>query len=162
LRANGRLEEAAIDSMSRWFKKHDLVDYGTAIIVDEDAILVRVIYRPVKRFTYFRFSKSFIDMEVDLKSYLLRHLGEIIDDRELIVSARNEKATLSDRTIAGRVEQGSDEYAGQALVARQGGITGALLQNPFMGDILSSVEYVAHKNRSRIDKYGFWGLIVCV
>ncbi|MBT92819.1 MAG: hypothetical protein CMA61_03325, partial [Euryarchaeota archaeon] len=48
------------------------------------------------------------------------------------------------------------------LVARQGGITGALLQNPFMGDILSSVEYVAHKNRSRIDKYGFWGLIVFV
>jgi len=162
LRANGRMEEAAIDSMSRWFKKHDLVDYGTAIIADEEAILVRVIYRPVKRFTYFRFSKSFIDMEMDLESHLLRHLGEILDGRELIVSARNEKATLSDRAVAGRVEQGSDEYSGQALVARQGGITGALLQNPFMGDILSSVEYVAHKNRSRIDKYGFWGLIVFV
>lgn len=101
-------------------------------------------------------------MEMDLKDHLLRHLGEILDGRELIVSARNEKATLSDRAVAGRVEQGSDEYAGQALVARQGGITGALLQNPFMGDILSSVEYVAHSNRSRIDKYGFWALIVFV
>jgi len=48
------------------------------------------------------------------------------------------------------------------MVAKQGGITGALLQNPFMGDILSSVEYVAHSNRSRIDKYGFWALIVFV
>jgi hypothetical protein len=48
------------------------------------------------------------------------------------------------------------------MVARRGGIPGALLQNPFMGDILSSVEYVAHKNRSRIDRYGFWGLIAFV
>ena len=47
-------------------------------------------------------------------------------------------------------------------VAKRGGIPGALLQNPFMGDILSSVEYVAQKNRSRIDRYGFWGLIVFV
>ena len=37
-----------------------------------------------------------------------------------------------------------------------------LYQNPFMGDILSSVEYVAHKNQDRIDKYGYWGLIVFV
>ena len=48
------------------------------------------------------------------------------------------------------------------MVAKRGGISGALLQNPFMGDILSTVEFVAQKNRSRIDKYGFWGLIVFV
>ena len=110
----------------------------------------------------------------------------------LVVSARNEKATLSDRAMAGRVEdptlsayglarKGSlsdavigvlpagviptsekDELVGEALVAKQGGITGALLQNPFMGDILSGVEYIANKNQDRIEKYGFWFLIVFV
>ena len=85
-----------------------------------------------------------------------------MDGRTLVVSARNEKSTLADRAVAGRVEQGSDELTGEAMVAKRGGIPGALLQNPFMGDILSSVEYVAHKNRSRIDRYGFWGLIVFV
>jgi hypothetical protein len=78
------------------------------------------------------------------------------------VSARNEKSTLADYANPGRVEQGTDELSGEAMVAKRGGIPGALLQNPFMGDILSSVEYVALKNRKRIDKYGFWGLIVFV
>ncbi len=55
-----------------------------------------------------------------------------------------------------------DELIGEALVAKQGGITGALLQNPFMGDILSGVEYIANKNQQRIEKYGFWFLIVFV
>ena len=66
--------------------------------------------------------------------------------------------------MAGRVELGAnqDDLVGEAMVAKQAGLTGVLLQNPFMGDILSSVEYVAHSNRSRIDKYGFWGLIVFV
>ena len=59
-------------------------------------------------------------------------------------------------------ESEEEELVGEAMVAKQGGITGALLQNPFMGDILSSVEYVAHKNQDRIDKYGFWFLIVFV
>ena len=54
------------------------------------------------------------------------------------------------------------EFTGEAMVAKRGGIAGALLQNPFMGDILSSVEYVAHKNQGRIDRYGYWGLIVFV
>jgi len=79
-----------------------------------------------------------------------------------VVSARNEKSTLADRAIAGRVEQGVKEFTGEAMVAKRGGIAGALLQNPFMGDILSSVEYVAHKNQGRIDRYGYWGLIVFV
>ena len=48
------------------------------------------------------------------------------------------------------------------MVAKRGGIPGALLQNPFMGDILSSVEYVAHKNMKRIDRFGFPFLIVFV
>ena len=164
LGANGKLEEEIVHILDKWFKKHNLLDYGSAIIVDEDSVLIRVIYTPMMKFSYFLYRKSFIDMQDDLNDFLVENLDDLLGNRELIVSARNEKATLSDRAVAGRVELGSnkDDLVGEAMVAKQAGITGVLLQNPFMGDILSSVEYVAHSNRSRIDKYGFWGLIVFV
>ncbi|HJL54670.1 MAG: small multi-drug export protein [Candidatus Thalassarchaeaceae archaeon] len=158
----GNLEEAFHESMARWFKKHDVADYGAAIMADEDAVFARVIYRPVIRFAYFLFKPTYEHLQRDLRQQLQSDLGGLIDGRTLVVSARNEKSTIADRAVAGRVEQGTAELAGEAMVARRGGIPGALLQNPFMGDILSSVEYVAHKNRSRIDRYGFWGLIVFV
>ena len=158
----GHLEESFRDSMSRWFKKHDVADYGSAIMADEDAVFIRVIYRPITKFAYFLFKPTFQHLQGDLREQLAQDLDEHLDGRILVVSARNEKSTLADRAVAGRVEQGSEELTGEAMVAKRGGIPGALLQNPFMGDILSSVEYVAHKNRSRIDRYGFWGLIVFV
>ena len=164
LGANGRLEEEIVSTLDKWFRKHNLLDYGSAIIVDEESVLIRVIYTPMMKFSYFLYRKSFIDMQDDLNDFLVSNLDDLLGDRELIVSARNEKATLSDRAVAGRVELGAnqDDLVGEAMVAKQAGLTGVLLQNPFMGDILSSVEYVAHSNRSRIDKYGFWGLIVFV
>ena len=164
LGANGKLEEEIIHVLDKWFRKHNLLDYGSAIIVDEESVLIRVIYTPMMKFSYFLYRKSFIDMQDDLTDFLLMNLEDLLGDRELIVSARNEKASLSDRAVAGRVEMGAnqDDLVGEAMVAKQAGLTGVLLQNPFMGDILSSVEYVAHSNRSRIDKYGFWGLIVFV
>jgi len=164
LGANGKLEEQIVHILDKWFKKHNLLDYGSAIIVDEDSVLIRVIYTPMMKFSYFLYRKSFIDMQDDLNDFIIENLDDSLGNRELIVSARNEKATLSDRAVAGRVELGAnqDDLVGEAMVAKQAGITGVLLQNPFMGDILSSVEYVAHSNRSRIDKYGFWGLIVFV
>lgn len=158
----GKLEEAFSESMSRWFRKHDVADYGSAILADEDAVFVRVIYRPVTRFAYFLFKPTFQHLQGDLRKHLGNDLESLLQGRTLVVSARNEKSTLGDRAVAGRVEQGTEEHEGEAMVAKRGGIPGALLQNPFMGDILSSVEYVAHKNRKRIDKYGFWGLIVFV
>ena len=158
----GRLEESFRESMSRWFRKHDVADYGSAIMADEDAVFVRVIYRPVIKFAYFLFKPTYEHLQGDLRSQLGSDLEHLLGGRELVVSARNEKSTLGDRAVAGRVEQGSEEHIGEAMVAKRDGIPGALLQNPFMGDILSSVEYVAHKNRKRIDKYGFWGLIVFV
>jgi len=158
----GHLEESFRDSMSRWFKKHGVADYGSAIMADEDAVFVRVIYRPITKFAYFLFKPTFQHLQGDLREQLALDLDEQLGGRALVVSARNEKSTLADRAVAGRVEQGSEELTGEAMVAKRGGIPGALLQNPFMGDILSSVEYVAHKNRSRIDRYGFWGLIVFV
>ena len=164
LGANGKLEEEIIHVLDKWFRKHNLLDYGSAIIVDEESVLIRVIYTPMMKFSYFLYRKSFIDMQDDLTDFLRMNLEDLLGDRELIVSARNEKASLSDRAVAGRVEMGAnqDDLVGEAMVAKQAGLTGVLLQNPFMGDILSSVEYVAHSNRSRIDKYGFWGLIVFV
>ena len=189
----GWLEVAANNSLNRWFKKHDLVDYGTAVLADEDAVFVRVIYKPVTRFSYFLFKPTYQHMQEDLHHHLSKDLEKYLDDRVLVVSARNEKATLSDRAMAGRYEDPSlgaygiarkgslsegvigglipasvvsdgekEELVGEALVAKQGGITGALLQNPFMGDILSGVEYIANKNQDRIEKYGFWFLIVFV
>ena len=158
----GKLEEAFRESMSRWFRKHDVADYGSAILADEDAVFVRVIYRPVTRFAYFLFKPTYQHLQGDLRNHLGNDLESLMQGRTLVVSARNEKSTLGDRAVAGRVEQGTEEHEGEAMVAKRGGIPGALLQNPFMGDILSSVEYVAHKNRKRIDKYGFWGLIVFV
>lgn len=174
----GMLEERFRESMARWFRKHDVADYGSAIMADEDTVFVRVIYRPVMRFAYFLFKPTYEHLQGELRDHLSAELKDLLDDRILVVSARNEKSTLGDRAVAGRVEQGGSEsqwqlptikkqeqredLSGEAMVARRGGIPGALLQNPFMGDILSSVEYVAHKNRSRIDKYGFWGLIVFV
>ncbi len=158
----GKLEEAFRESMSRWFRKHDVADYGSAILADEDAVFVRVIYRPVMKFAYFLFKPTYQHLQGDLREQLGNDLAPLLQGRTLVVSARNEKSTLGDRAVAGRVEQGSEEHGGEAMVAKRGGIPGALLQNPFMGDILSSVEYVAHKNRKRIDKYGFWGLIVFV
>ena len=164
LNANGKLEDETIHFLNKWFKTNNLIDYGSAIIVDDESVLIRVIYTPIMRFSYFFYRKSFVDMQEDLTDYLSEVLAKNLGPRELIISARNEKATLSDRALAGRVELGSnqDDLVGEAMVAKQAGLTGVLLQNPFMGDILSSVEYVAHSNRSRIDKYGFWGLIVFV
>ena len=158
----GKLEESFRESMSRWFRKHDVADYGSAIMADEDAVFVRVIYRPVMKFAYFLFKPTYEHLQGDLREQLGSDLEHLLEGRELVVSARNEKSTLGDRAVAGRVEQGSEEHTGEAMVAKRDGIPGALLQNPFMGDILSSVEYVAHKNMKRIDKYGFPFLIVFV
>ena len=160
--AFGRLDTAVHESLARWFRKHDLVDFGSAVMADEDAVFIRAIYRPVQRFAYFLFKPTYKDLQDDLEDHLSADLMPHMNGRALMVSARNEKSTLADRAIAGRVEQGVNEFTGEAMVAKRGGIAGALLQNPFMGDILSSVEYVAHKNQSRIDRFGYWGLIVFV
>ena len=160
--AFGRLDTAVHERLARWFRKHDLVDFGSAVMADEDAVFIRAIYRPVQRFAYFLFKPTYKDLQDDLEGHLSADLMPHLNGRILMVSARNEKSTLADRAIAGRVEQGVNEFTGEAMVAKRGGIAGALLQNPFMGDILSSVEYVAHKNQSRIDRFGYWGLIVFV
>ena len=39
-----KLEEEITHVLDKWFKIHNLVDYGTAIIVDEESVLIRVDY----------------------------------------------------------------------------------------------------------------------
>ena len=72
-------------------------------------------------------------MQDDLTKYIIEGITHSLGSRELIISARNEKASLSDRAVAGRVELGSnqDDLVGEAMVAKQPGLTGVLLQNPF-------------------------------
>ncbi len=155
------LEDRAQSAMTDWFVKSRLINRGIAVMSDDHTVFVRVIYKPKQRFAFFRFKSSYVDLQADIENHLTLALQDIIGDRNLVVSARNEVATLSDRSAAGRVETGEDGDE-QALVAKKGGITGSLLQNQFMGDILSTVEFVAYEKRDFINRWGFFGLIVFV
>ena len=157
----GTIEDTARPVIKSLLDQYDLVDEGTLVSADHAAVYVRMIYRPRMRFSYFMFPRNFIEIEESLSERLENGLGSLLDDRKVVVSARNLRRTLADQAVAGRVEQGGSNFTGEALVAKQHGITGTLLQT-VGGDILSSVEYVAQRNRKRIDKYGFWGLIVFV
>ena len=157
----GTIEDTARPVIKALLDQYDLVDEGTLVSADHAAVYVRMIYRPRMRFSYFMFPRNFIEIEESLSERLENGLGSLLDDRKVVVSARNLRRTLADQAVAGRVEQGGSNFTGEALVAKQHGITGTLLQT-VGGDILSSVEYVAQRNRKRIDKYGFWGLIVFV
>ncbi len=152
--------EGCVDDFFETRKK--IVKVYTICWVDEQRIALRLIYKPNMRFATLRFGQTYIDVEYEMKEHLIRTLDEHLGGRDIIISCRNEVATLADRTGAGRTESGAGEHQGQAYVARQDGLAGTILQGRFMGDILSSVEYVAEENRSKIDRWGFFGLIVFV
>ena len=143
-------------------KNKKIVKQAHWVGVDEQRIALRLIYKPNMRFAMFRFGQTYIDIEHKMKEHLISTLDEHLGDRDIIISCRNEVATVADRTGAGRTESGVGEHQGQAFVAHQEGLAGTILQSQFMGDILSSVEYVAHENRAKIDRWGFFGLIVFV
>lgn len=157
------LEKRVEGCVDDFFTKNPkMVKQAHWVGVDEQRIALRVIYKPKIWAATFRFGQTYIDIEHEMKKHLLSTLDEYLGDREIIISCRNEVATLADRTGAGRTESGEGEHQGQAFVARQDGLAGAILQSRFMGDILSSVEYVAQENRAKIDRWGFFGLIVFV
>ena len=162
IHATATLEKLVLDSIQDFLTLNELLDRGCWAGVDEHQVRVRMIYRPDVKFAFFKFRQSYDEIEQKVREHLKRNIGNHLEDRELMVSCRNEVSTLADRSGAGRTESGTGDLSGQAFVAKQDGIAGALLQNKFMGDILSSVEYVAHENRQRIDRWGFWGLIVFV
>lgn len=157
------LEKRVEGCVDDFFTKNKKIVKGPLFVgVDEQRVALRLIYKPNMRFATFRFGQTYIDIEHELKKHLIRTLDDHLGDRDIIISCRNEVATLADRTGAGRTESGAGEHQGQAYVARQDGLAGTILQTQFMGDILSSVEYVAHENRDKIDRWGFFGLIVFV
>ena len=79
----GMLEERFRESMARWFRKHDVADYGSAIMADEDTVFVRVIYRPVMRFAYFLFKPTYEHLQGELRDHLSAELKDLLDDRIL-------------------------------------------------------------------------------
>jgi hypothetical protein len=162
IHASATLEKVVQDIVRDFLKLEDLITSACWVGVDEHQVRVRLIYRPDVKFAFFKFKQSYDEIEQEVREYLKRNLGSHLDNRELMVSCRNEVATLADRSGAGRAESATGDLSGQAFVAKQAGIAGSILQNKFMGDILSSVEFVAHENRKRIDRWGFWGLIVFV
>ncbi|MBT4059020.1 MAG: small multi-drug export protein [Euryarchaeota archaeon] len=162
IHASAALEKRVEGSIKDFLMNKKLIDRGYFIQVDDQRIAVRLIYKPKMKFAFFNFGESFVEIEQELKDYLHRVLDGHKGDLDIIVSCRNEVATLADRSGAGRTESGAGDHKGQAFVARQDGLAGAILQSQFMGDILSSVEYVAHENRAKIDRWGFFGLIVFV
>lgn len=161
IHTSAAIEKKVERAVEKFLKDKNLKDRGYWIGVDEVRIAVRVIYKPNINFAFFKFNQSYIEIQDELKHHLESTLAADKGDLGIVVSCRNEVGTLADRSGAGRTESGGD-HEGQAFVARQEGFAGAILQNQFMGDILSSVEYVAHENREKIDRWGFFGLIVFV
>ena len=157
-----KIEDVIRDTLHNFFVLRDMKDRGTAVLSDDHAVFVRVIYRPTQRFAFFRFKQSSVNIEEQLREELERQLGTQLANRELIISARNEIATLSDRSKAGRIETSEGTKDRVAAVARQDGFAGRVLQTKFFGDMLSTVEYTAQEKREFINKWGFWGLIVFV
>jgi len=156
------VEDRAIEEVKKWFSTQRLKDRGSKVYSDDVALYIRIIYKPKQRFAFFRFKQSYVDVEANIENHIRKTMGDYLEDRRLVVSARNEVQTLSDRSAAGRVETGGEEGKHQALVAKQDDLVGRILQNKVMGDVLSTVEFVAHEKRDFINRWGFWGLIVFV
>lgn len=159
---NSAALEKHVEGCVKDFLSNNKLEGYHLIGVDNNTIVIRLIYKPKMRFAFLKFAKSYFEIQDELKAHLYRTVPKDSENLEFVVSCRNEIATLADRSGAGRTESGVGEHQGQAFVARQDGIAGTILQSQFMGDILSSVEYVAHENRDKIDRWGFFGLIVFV
>jgi len=158
-----RVEDEVRDSLDLFFtRRSDVKMEGAVVTSDDSVIFVSVIYRPTQRFAFFRFKKTTDEVEVELYRYISERNNDLLGSQELIVKARNQISTLADRSGAGRVESGGKDDDRIVAVAKQDGLGGKMLQTKFLGDTLSTVEYMANEKREMINKWGFWGLIVFV
>ena len=163
-----RIDDSIREVVRAWFATNPLRHIKDNVTSDDFAVYLRVNYKPGNQIlSFFRNSFSYEDVQRELRSTIREKLGAMLGDRRIIVSAVSDVDTRADRVAAGRAEklsvkEGDETVATEAFVAKQEGITGTLLQNEFVADILSSVEFIAHQNRRRIDRYGFFGLIVFV
>ena len=163
LHSLSRIEDEVRDSLDLFFVRDKTLELQNAVITSDDRIVfVSIIFKPTTRFAFFRFKRQATEVEDELRKYISERNQDILTSQQLIVKARNQISTLSDRSGAGRVERKGDKDERIAAVARQDGFGGRMLQTKFLGDILSTVEYTANEKREMINKWGFWGLIVFV
>jgi hypothetical protein len=158
------IEDRVHASLSKFLRQENLTERHSVVGNDENLIFVRVIYKPTKKFAFLSFRETYVDVQKQIHEHLEKDLQNLLGDLKLVVWARNEVSTLADRTAAGRVEHGKGDRDSnqEALVASQECIAGRVLQTQLMGDILSTVEFVAAEKREFINKWGFWGLMVFV
>ncbi len=160
-----RVEDEVRDSLDLFFaRRSDVRMEGAVVTSDDRVIFVSVIYKPTQRFAFFRFKKTTDEVEVELYRYISERNEDLLGSQELIVKARNQVSTLADRSGAGRVESANKNKNDDRIVAvaKQDGLGGKMLQTNFIGNTLSTVEYMANEKREMIKKWGFWGLIVFV
>lgn len=164
LHSLSRIEDDVRDSLDLFFTRRTDVDMKGAVVTSDDRVVfVSVIYRPTQRLAFFRFSKTTAQINDELHAFIHQRNAEHLGSQELIVKTRNEVSTLSDRSGAGRVERKDAKNDERIVaVARQDGLGGRVLQTKFLGDTLSTVEFMANEKREMINKWGFWGLIVFV
>ena len=164
LHSLSRIEDDVRDSLDLFFTRRTDVDMKGAVVTSDDRVVfVSVIYRPTQRLAFFRFSKTTAQINDELHAFIHQRNAEHLGSQELIVKTRNEVSTLSDRSGAGRVERKDAKNDERVVaVARQDGLGGRVLQTKFLGDTLSTVEFMANEKREMINKWGFWGLIVFV
>ena len=163
LHSLSRVEDDVRDSLDLFFtRRSDLSMKGAVVTSDDRVVFVSVIYRPTQRFAFFRFNKTSTQIKDELFRFISDRNQELLGSQELVVKTRNEVSTLADRSGAGRVERQAASDDRIVAVAKQDGLGGRMLQTKFLGDTLSTVEYMANEKREMINKWGFWGLIVFV
>ena len=163
LHSLSRVEDDVRDSLDLFFTRRNDVEMNGAVVTSDDRVVfVSVIYRPTQRFAFFRFDKTSTQIKDELFTFISERNEELLGAQELVVKTRNEVSTLADRSGAGRVERKSANDDRVVAIARQDGLGGRMLQTKFLGDTLSTVEYMANEKREMINKWGFWGLIVFV
>ena len=164
-----RIDDNVRSVVKHWFDQNPLHHIENNVTSDDFAVYLRVQYKPANQIlSFLRNRLSYEDVQRELRKTIQSELKGMLGDRRVIVSAMSTVDTIADRVAAGRsedlsVKEGDETVATETFVAQQEGITGTLLQNQFVADILSSVEFIAHSNKKRIEgKAGFFGLIVFV
>ena len=159
LHSLSRIEDDVRDSLDLFFTRRSDVEMNGAVVTSDDRVIfVSVIFRPTQRFAWLRFNKTSTQIKDELYRFIHERNADLLGSQELVVKTRNEVSTLADRSGAGRVErrsQADDERI--VAVAKQDGLGGRVLQTKFLGDTLSTVEYMANEKREMINKMGILG-----
>ena len=164
LHSLSRIEDDVRDSLDLFFTRRSDVEMTGAVVTSDDRVVfVSVLFRPTQRFAWLRFNKTSTQIKDELYRFIHERNEDLLGAQELVVKTRNEVSTLADRSGAGRVERRSQTDDERIVaVAKQDGLGGRVLQTKFLGDTLSTVEYMANEKREMINKWGFWGLIFFV